>query len=66
MAYCPNLCHCGFFGKYKTTKDSACNGVIGDYCGGPKKNECKRKEYKREYGVAPPNDMLPNGAVMSA
>ena len=66
MAYCPNLCYCGFFRKYKTTKDPACNAFIGKYCGGPKHNECKRKEYKQENGVRPSNDMLPNGAMISA
>jgi len=31
------------------------------YCLGDKMNECKRKEYSKEHGHAPSDDMMPTG-----
>ena len=63
---CELLEKCGFFKAYKETKDLACRGFIRMYCTGPKMNECKRKEYRREHGAPPPDAMMPNGALLAA
>ena len=61
---CKLLSTCGFFKKYKPTKDLACKGFILLYCKGAKMNECKRKEYREKHGVPPNDDMMPNGATI--
>lgn len=62
---CPMLVNCGFFKKYDTSKELACLGFINQYCRGEKKDQCRRKEYKKKHGVAPTDDMLPNGRLMA-
>jgi len=61
---CELLEKCGFFKKYKETKDLACRGFIQMYCEGPKMNECKRKEYRKEHGAPPSDDMMPGGMMI--
>ncbi len=61
---CELLEKCGFFKKYQVTKDLACRGFIRAYCTGNKMDECKRKEYRQQHGAPPPDDMMPNGAMM--
>lgn len=63
---CELLDTCGFFRKYGETKDLACRGFAHTYCTGPKMNECKRKEYRKVHGTPPPDDMMPNGALLAA
>ena len=58
---CELLDVCGFFKKYQHVKETACKGFINMYCNGPKMDECMRKKYRMEHGVAPPDDMLTNG-----
>ena len=58
---CELLQRCGFFEKYSATKDVACRGLIKVYCRGEKMNQCKRKEYSKEHGHAPSDDMMPTG-----
>ena len=62
---CELLEKCGFFRKYRETKDLACRGFLHMYCQGPKMIECKRKEYRRQHGAAPPDDMMPNGMMIA-
>lgn len=62
---CINLKNCGFFIKYAATKDLACKGFIARYCKGEKMIECKRMLYKKEHGIAPSNDMMPTGQLIS-
>ncbi len=62
---CKLLNSCGFFKKYQLTKDLACKGFISMYCKGPKMNECKRLEYRNQYGVPPSDDMMPTGQMIS-
>ncbi len=63
---CELLDKCGFFKQYRETKDLACRGFIRMYCTGPKMNECKRKEYRKQYGVPPADNLMPNGTLMAA
>lgn len=65
MSECENLANCGFFKKYKDTKNLACMGFIRLYCQGSHMNECKRKEYKKAHGTPPDDDMMPNGFPMA-
>ena len=60
MKECELLAECGFFNKYKETKDLACSGFMILYCKGDKKKECERKKYHQENGKFPSDDMMPN------
>ncbi len=61
---CELLEKCGFFKKYQSTKELACKGFIINYCQGPQLNDCLRKKYRQEHGVAPSDDMMPNGRMI--
>ncbi len=63
---CELLAKCGFFKKYQSSKAAACQGFIARYCKGDKMNECKRKQYRLEHGMAPPDDMMPSGQMIAA
>jgi len=58
---CERLENCGFFEKYRATKDLACRGFMRLYCMGPKQSECRRKTYWSEHGVPPSDDIMPSG-----
>ena len=62
---CANLDKCGFIQKYGSSKAMAVNGFVLLYCKGEKQAECLRKKFKEQKGVAPSDDMLPNGAMIS-
>ena len=62
---CELLDKCGFFKMYQISKDMACKGFINIYCRGPKMNECKRKEYRKQNGISPPDDMMPSGQIIA-
>ena len=62
---CELLEKCGYFKKYKESKELVCHGFIQQYCKGPKQNECKRKEYRQKHGVPPSDDMMPSGHMSS-
>ena len=66
MKECEMLMTCGFFRKYRATKDLVCKGIIVKYCKGPLQDQCKRKEYRMKHGSPPPDDMLPTGHMMKA
>ncbi len=61
---CELLETCGFFKKYQAMKDLACKGFIKLYCRGPKKEICKRKQYRAEHRELPSDDMLPSGDMI--
>ncbi len=61
---CELLAQCGFFRKYKATKELACKGFIAQYCKGALMEQCKRKAYRKEHGVPPSDDMMPTGQMM--
>lgn len=65
MNDCELLEKCGYFIKYKGTSDVACRGFIALYCKGPKINDCKRKQFRQQYGKPPEDNMLPNGYLTS-
>ncbi len=60
-AECELLSSCGFFRKYKASKDLLCKGIIQMYCTGTKMAECRRKEHRKQHGVPPSDDMMPSG-----
>ena len=64
MKECELLGNCGFFQKYQSSRDLACKGFLSEYCRGPKMDQCKRKQYRKENGRAPADEMLPNGATL--
>lgn len=63
---CELLEKCGFFKKYKDTKNAACQGFMSQYCRGPKMNECERKKYREQHGTPPVDDMMPTGQIISS
>ena len=65
MVECELLSKCGFFEKYQSEKQAACRGFIAMCCKGSKMDECKRKAYRKEHGVAPSDDMMPNGLMIT-
>ena len=60
---CELLEKCGFFRKFQAKNDTACRGFIRMYCTGPHMDECRRKEYRKQHGAPPSDDMMPNGAL---
>lgn len=62
-AHCELLDNCGFFKKYGEVQSVACAGMIKQYCKGPSMNECKRKEYRKQNGAPPSEDMMPSGKM---
>ncbi len=60
---CELLEKCGFFKKYGEVQSIACARMIKDYCTGSKMNECKRKEYRKQHGTPPADDMMPSGKM---
>lgn len=64
MKECELLQTCGFFRKYGESLEMACRGFIKSYCRGDLMDECKRKEYRRQHGVPPEDNMLPTGQMM--
>lgn len=63
---CELLETCGFFKKYQDSKQAACQGFVQQYCKGDKMDQCKRKQYRKEHGVPPSDDMMPSGHMISA
>lgn len=61
---CDLLEKCGFFRKYQEAQDMACRGFIKSFCKGAKMNECERKKYRLLNGLAPDDDMMPNGMMI--
>ncbi len=57
---------CGFFSKYRETKDLAWRGFIWKYCKGEKMDECKRKASRKMHGSPPPDNMMPSGQLIAA
>ncbi len=64
MADCDLLDRCGFFKKYQHSLDLACQGFMNNYCTGAKMEECVRKQFRKEHGHPPDDDMLPTGQMM--
>ena len=64
MSDCELLPTCGFFKKHQQTTNLACLGFMRVYCKGPQQSECKRREFRRDHGCPPDDDMLPSGQFM--
>ena len=54
----------GFFKKYQDSKRASCKGFIRRFCKGPEMEQCKRKQYRKEHGFAPSDDMMPSGLMI--
>jgi hypothetical protein len=65
MGECKQLASCGFYKKYHNSRELLRLGFILKYCHGPKMDECKRKAYREIRGHTPPDEMMPNGFVMT-
>ncbi len=61
---CELLDKCGFFKKYCTTNNMACQGLINRYCKGDDMKNCKRLEYRNTHGAPPPDNMMPSGIMV--
>lgn len=61
---CELIDRCGFFRKYKSTQDLACQGFLSVYCRGERQTQCARLKYRKEHGASPDDDMLPSGQMM--
>ncbi len=56
MKTCSRFKHCGFIKKYKDT--GVYNNLIEIYCKGNKKKECNRREFNKEKGYSPKDNMF--------
>jgi hypothetical protein len=61
---CELLAVCGFFKKYCATNTMACQALINRYCKGADMKNCKRLEYRKNYGSPPPDNMMPSGLMI--
>ncbi len=61
---CELLEKCGFFKKYRSVDNEACETLIAMYCKGSMTDKCKRKEYLKNHGESPSDDMLPDGEMI--
>ena len=61
---CEFLVMCGFFKKYCASNNMACQGLINRYCKGEEMKNCKRLEYRKNYGSPPPDNMMPSGLMI--
>ena len=62
---CELLATCGFFKKYQDAKELACKGFVALYCKGENMGKCARKQYRKEHGQPPSDDMMPTGVMIS-
>jgi hypothetical protein len=58
---CEYLQSCGFFKKYCISHNDVCQGLIYKYCKGDQLKNCKRLEYRKNYGTPPSDNMMPSG-----
>jgi hypothetical protein len=58
---CEYLQNCGFFKKFCVNHNITCQGLIDKYCKGAELKNCKRLEFRKNYGSPPPDNMLPSG-----
>ena len=65
MSDCVNLSYCGFIRKYEAHKAELVRECVDVYCKGSRQDDCIRKKYKKENGILPIDDMLPNGMTIS-
>jgi len=63
MDKCEYSKECGFFLKYNSYRADRCQKIFREYCMGEKSDFCKRKLYRVEHSVAPPDDMTPSGRL---
>ena len=62
---CELLERCGLYEKYQPTDGLACSWFIDKYCSGLGITRCRRKRFYTKYGIVPPDDMLPTGAMIA-
>ena len=61
---CELIDTCGFFAKYRDSKDISCQAFIRIYCQGERSHDCKRKKYRDKYKTFPVDDMMPHGTII--
>ena len=62
---CELLDKCGFFKNYKGNTEVTKHGWIRLFCESKEKSEqCKRKQYRKENGLPPADNMAPTGKTL--
>lgn len=62
---CVNHPDCGFFKNYSNDEKTADLGNVKVYCRGPRQGACEREVYRKTHSVLPPDEMMPNGALVA-
>lgn len=62
---CGNHPDCGFFNKYSDDKKALDLGAVKLYCRGPRRGACEREVYRKTHAVTPPDELMPNGALVA-
>jgi len=62
---CVNHPDCGFLKKYAANEKIVDLAAVKLYCRGPRKGACERVVYRKTHNVAPPDDLMPNGALVA-
>jgi len=64
MTECHLLEKCGFFIRYASSAAIDSDQFIRNYCRGLRMHECKRLQYRNQYGVPPSDQMMPDGTMV--
>ncbi len=65
MQECELLQSCGFFKNYLKSNEELIQLWIKLYCRNKEKSEqCKRKQYRKQHGTPPPDNMSPTGTML--
>ena len=62
---CVNHPNCGFLKKYSNNEKIVDLGAVKLYCRGDRKGACERVVYRATHQVSPPDEMMPNGALVA-
>ncbi|GAA0532168.1 hypothetical protein FHS83_002765 [Rhizomicrobium palustre] len=62
---CGNHPDCGFFSKYAQDEKAQELGNVKLYCQGPRQGACERAVYRKTFLANPPDEMMPNGALVA-
>jgi len=61
---CEFITKCGYYKKYGGTGTKVHRDFLLEYCRGPKGSVCSRKQYRKENGKPPLDEMLPTGEMI--
>jgi hypothetical protein len=62
---CVNHPDCGFLKKYSDNDKVVELGAVKTYCRGARKGACEREVYRKTHNVTPPDELMPNGALVA-